>query len=409
MSAPMTFPDPLPRLRQLAAEAGLDAVIAWGGANFRHVSGYQTYFDNPGAAIALVPTDPALPPMILVAAWMEDAARADSRIRDIRTFPLWLEIGDLEAIRAGTQAALPKPSPRFDLGANLRLVAGALAERGLAQGRIGIERGAISVAAHDLLVQALPLARFAEAAGVFADLRMILSAPEIACLKEATLYAEHGLRRLAQTPLRGLDTAGLKRVYDAACADFAATRAGTPFDGAFLGTRVTASVGGAISPTIAGGPKVTGEELVFFDCGASIHGYGSDTGRTLCFRDPGAEARHFLDAVCAGMDAAESLLRPGVPMSEVFHAGHEAVRKAGLPWYTRGHIGHAMGLGMGEMAPYLSPVEHRPLLPGMVIALETPLYIRGLGGFQVEECYVITEQGAEKFTTLPRDFLSAQL
>lgn len=85
------------------------------------------------------------------------------------------------------------------------------------------------------------------------------------------------------------------------------------------------------------------------------------------------------------------------------------MRAQGLPWYTRGHIGHAMGLGMGEIAPYLSPVEHRPLEPGMVIALETPLYIRGLGGFQVEDCYVITRTGAEKFTTLPRDFLLAQL
>lgn len=45
----------------------------------------------------------------------------------------------------------------------------------------------------------------------------------------------------------------------------------------------------------------------------------------------------------------------------------------------------------------------------MVLALETPLYIKGLGGFQVEECFVITENGHEKITTLPRDFIPAIL
>ncbi|MBN8194826.1 M24 family metallopeptidase, partial [Bacillus sp. NTK074B] len=68
-----------------------------------------------------------------------------------------------------------------------------------------------------------------------------------------------------------------------------------------------------------------------------------------------------------------------------------------------------MGLGMGEQGPYLSPVETRSLEPGMVIALETPLYVRGLGGFQVEECFVITKDGHRRFTTLPRDFLKARV
>lgn len=406
----MTLTEPtLNRLRTLMQERGLDAVIAWGGANFRYLTDYPIYFDNPGAALALVPADPALEPMILVAEWMADAAASASRIRDIRTFPLWLEIGDREAILAGTQPQVDKPTPRYDLAGNMRLLADALAERGLSGGRIGIERGLVSLTAFEALSAAAPEVRFAEAAAVFADLRSIKTPWEIDCLKEATRIAEHGLRTLATTPLRGLDTAGLKRIYDAACADYAATQSPDGFSDGYLGTRVTASVGGAISPTVAGGPKVTGEEMVFFDCAASVHGYGSDTGRTLCFGPPSDEARRILDAVCAGMEAAEPLLRPGTPMSEIFHAGQDAVRRCGLPWFTRGHVGHTMCLGIGEQGPYLGPTEHRPLQAGMVVAVETPLYIRGLGGFQVEDCYVITETGAEKFTTLPRDFLDAIL
>jgi Xaa-Pro dipeptidase len=42
-----------------------------------------------------------------------------------------------------------------------------------------------------------------------------------------------------------------------------------------------------------------------------------------------------------------------------------------------------------------------------VMALETPLYMRGLGGFQIEECFIVTGSGYELMTSLPRNFLRA--
>lgn len=396
----MTSPFDRPRATRLMQATGMNAVLAWGGANFQYVSGYRNYFDNPGGSVVLLPADPGLAPMILVASWMEDAARAASRIPEIETYPLWLEIGDLEAMRAGTQPQVEKPVPRFDLRANMRRLANALTVRGLAKGRIGLEMNLVSVQAFGFLREFLPDVTFVEAAGFFADLRMIKTGWEIAQIAEATRIAEAGLLALTEMPLGGLDTAGLAQIYDRRCAEVAGE--------GFLGTRVTASIGGAVSPTVAGGPRITGDELVFFDCGASIHGYGSDTGRTLTFGPPTDEARRIMDAVLAGMDAAIALIAPGVPMCDLFHAAQGAVRASGLEWYTRGHVGHAMGLNMAEQAPFLSPLETRPLEPGMVIALETPLYVRGLGGFQVEECFVITEKGYEKFTTLPRDFIQVK-
>ena len=109
------------------------------------------------------------------------------------------------------------------------------------------------------------------------------------------------------------------------------------------------------------GPRVAAGDLVFFDCGASVQGYGSDTGRTLTLAPPSDEARRIMDALKPGMEAAFALVRPGARMCDIFHAGQNAVRNSGIPWYTRGHIGHAMGLGMGEMAP----AETRVLEPGM--------------------------------------------
>lgn len=390
------------RARRLMAERDLKALIAYGGPNFFYLTGFQNYFDNPAASMAVLPASPAIGDFAIVANWVADAARAAAEVGDIVSFPLWLEIGDIARHRDGSMPSNPKPT-RYDVAANVRLLIAELGKRGLGRGRIGVELGSVSAQVFALLSEHAPEIEWVNAADIFFELRSIKTPFEIACIREATLFAEHGLRRLTETPLLGRDANGLKLIYELACAE----RALAQTDTAFQGIRVTASVGGVISPTLSGGPRVATGDLVFFDCGASVHGYGSDTGRTLTLAPPSDEARRIMDALKAGMEAAFALVRPGARMCDIFHAGQNAVRKSGIPWYTRGHIGHAMGLGMGEMPPFLAPAETRALEPGMVIALETPLYMRGLGGFQIEECFVVTEDGYELLTTLPRGFLPA--
>jgi Xaa-Pro dipeptidase len=240
-----------------------------------------------------------------------------------------------------------------------------------------------------------------ESAPVFFDLRSLKQPEEITLIERATRYAEHGLQVLAQYDLVGADATELRARYERACAELAVeTR-----DAGFQGIRVTASVAGAISPVLTGGPHAKRGDLIFFDCGALVMGYGSDTGRTLSLGPPSDEARKVIAAVRAGVEAALAAVAPGVPMCEVFRAGQEAVRRAGLSGYSRGHVGHSMGLGSGEMPPFLSPSEKRPLQESMVLAIETPLYVRGLGGFQVEECIEVTATGYRLLTSLPRDLM----
>jgi Xaa-Pro aminopeptidase len=93
-------------------------------------------------------------------------------------------------------------------------------------------------------------------------------------------------------------------------------------------------------------------------------------------------------------------------MSEVFQAGQEAVRANGIANYTRGHIGHSVGLDERiEEAPNLAPMEHRPLEPGMVLCVEMPYYAYGVGALQVEDMVVITDTGYEKLTSLGRELV----
>jgi Xaa-Pro aminopeptidase len=403
MSKPKAVMDRV-KARRLMAERGLDCVIAYGGPNFFYMTGFQNYFDNPAASMAVLPAAAEGTDFIIVANWVADAAREAAETSEVVAFPLWLEIGDLAGYRDGTLRQTVKPT-RYDVEGNIRLLAAELGKRGLARGRLGIELGSVSALVMGYLRQHLPAVEWVNAADFFFELRAIKTPFEIDCLRQATRFAEHGLQTLAATPLLGRDANGLKLIYERACAELALREAVSGFQG----IRVTTAIGGVVSPTLSGGPKVGRDDLVFFDCGASVQGYGSDTGRTLFLSPPSDEARRIMDAVKAGMEAAFARVRPGARMCDIFHAGMEAVRASpGMGWATRGHIGHTMGLGMGEMPPFLAPAETRPLLPGMVMALETPLYMRGLGGFQIEECFVVTETGYELLTSLPRDFMPAK-
>ncbi|WP_321897034.1 Xaa-Pro peptidase family protein [Burkholderia cepacia] len=391
----------LKRARDLLGKNGLDAVIAYGGANFYYLTGFQNYFDNPAGSMALLPADESIEPWMLVGDWMLQAA-TPFRFGELVTFPMWMEIVDLEQLRTQVPVRSGRPV-RFDVEANIRRLADAIKARGLVRGRIGIELSVVSVSVFEMLRKHLPDVTWDNSLPVLFEMRAYKTTQEIDYLRQATRLTEDAMLAVVAEPIEGCSINDLKLRYEAACNVLArqASLAG------FQGTRVTASIGADVSPVLAGGPVATADDLVFFDVGSSIFGYGSDTGRTLTSTKPAQEARDMLDAVRAGLEAAFELVRPGSRMCDVFHAGQDAVRKRGMQWFTRGHVGHTMGLGMGEMPPFLAPKEMRPLEPGMVMALEIPLYVRGLGGFQIEECFVVTGTGYDLLTSLPRDFLTA--
>ena len=153
-------------------------------------------------------------------------------------------------------------------------------------------------------------------------------------------------------------------------------------------------------------------DLIRIEGGCRYNWNFADTGRTAVVGKPTAEQQRNYDAIMAGQQAALELVRPGTLPSEIFEADVTAVRKAGLEDYQRHHVGHGIGLEMYE-APLLAPSAksdiHKlgrgemALEPQMVINVETPYYHLGVGGFQIEDTVVVTEDGYEYLTHAPRN------
>jgi Xaa-Pro aminopeptidase len=154
------------------------------------------------------------------------------------------------------------------------------------------------------------------------------------------------------------------------------------------------------------GHKISTGESIHCDVGISLEGYFSDIARTFVVRRPDNLRKRIFRALKAGHDATLERLGPGVKMREIFEVALDAVRRSGLDWYRRGHMGHTIGLcPAGEQPPFISATEEGVFEPNMVICLEAPLYVGGLGGFQIEEEILITKDGYEFMRALPRDMI----
>ena len=117
-----------------------------------------------------------------------------------------------------------------------------------------------------------------------------------------------------------------------------------------------------------------------------------------------SKAAAYYDALLAGQDRALGMVGPGATGDEIFNATVQEVRRRGIPHYNRQHVGHGMGLALGGYdGPRLAPGDHAPLEPGMVLAVEAPYYELGLGGLQVEDTVLVTEDGCRRWTAMSRN------
>lgn len=140
--------------------------------------------------------------------------------------------------------------------------------------------------------------------------------------------------------------------------------------------------------------------IVRFDVGCTYKYYHSDTARIAVLGDPTQKHLEYFDALRKGTAAGIDRMRPGVLASEVYEITMNAVKEAGIPHYSRHHVGHGIGIEVYD-PPLVTPAADTMLEENMVFCIETPYYEFGFGGLQVEEVVRVTKDGAEIFSERP--------
>ena len=153
---------------------------------------------------------------------------------------------------------------------------------------------------------------------------------------------------------------------------------------------------------------------VLVDWGAAGTFYKSDLTRVLWSRAHGtnnnetsvareAKLRKVYEVVLKAQEAAIAALRPGIQAKVIDAAARDVITQAGFGDYFTHSIGHGIGLAIHE-APLMRANTELSLEAGMVVTIEPGIYLPHWGGVRIEDDVLITPDGHEVLTTLPREW-----
>lgn len=403
------------RAARLMAAAGLDGLVLTQPEAFAWATGatpgVASMWRRAGAAIAVIPADPARPVAAVASDLFAPAVHAADPSILVRTHPIWVDAVDLDGIDpaaptadrlARAYGATGHPSgflrpTTFDPRTAFARLDELLALSGVRNP--GVDLDFLPAADHRVLTDALPRFVWHDGSDVVRRLRMVKSPGEIENLRAACRFADAGLAAMVAAVRDGAERAELAAAWREGAT--AAARAEPRY--ALTGAWEYVSVG----PDPWSGRGTVGPgALIKADVGCLVGGYTSDGARTFAWGAPERTAADVFAALRAGFDVGAPMFRPGVRLADVHAAVLSAVRSAGVPGYARGHFGHGLGAGPGsEEWPFVAADADVTLEPGMVMAFETPFYARGLGALMIEDMILIGADGPEVLSTRPRDLV----
>ncbi|MCL4454984.1 MAG: Xaa-Pro peptidase family protein, partial [Deinococcus sp.] len=296
-----------------------------------------------------------------------------------------------DAIRAAEDSYIPRTYGSTDFA---QTIYEFFKEKGINKGKVGIEPWHVFPASiHLKLTELLPGVTF-ERSRIMERVRMIKSAFELECLREAERITDLGVQ------------AGLKAFVEGATAREVALEAEyvmRKYGDHHLGTPTLLGAG---ERTASGSPmptdkKVEKGDLLMIDIGARYNGYCGDISRAKVCGEPTPAQERLFNATLAMNRAVIDAIRPGVLASDLHKLAVRVSREYGYGPENNIHLtGHGVGLDIHERPDY--GVEETPLAENMVITVEPCLLEPGVGGIRIEDLVLVTNTGAEVLSKTPR-------
>lgn len=262
--------------------------------------------------------------------------------------------------------------------------------------RVGVETGRMRLLEYNFLRAAAPNAEFTDAGEILAALRLQKEPREVESMRKAVRVAQAALE--AALPLIQI---GMTEKELAGELTLQLFRHGSEPDLPF-------------APIVSGGPNAANphaspserplqpSDLLVIDWGASVDGYISDLTRTFAVGEVDEEAARIHRIVQEANAAGRAAGKPGVPCAEVDRAARTVIEEAGYGKYFTHRTGHGLGMEAHE-EPYMRGDNQQRLAPGMTYTVEPGIYLPGRNGVRVEDDMLVTENGCESLSDLPRE------
>lgn len=267
---------------------------------------------------------------------------------------------------------------------------------GLDGKRIGVEPRQLRLLEFRHVKAGAPEADFPDATDVLAELRLRKDKTEVDAMRKAVRIAQSALEAVISQIKIGMTE---KELSSELVMQVLKHGSDSEIPFAPIVSAGPNSANPHASPTER---KLQAGDLLVVDWGAAYDGYISDLTRTFAVGEVDEEYKKIHRIVSESNAAGRAAAKPGVPCADVDKATRDVIEKSGYGKYFTHRTGHGIGME-GHEAPYMRSDNMQLLEPGMTFTVEPGIYLTGRNGVRIEDNMVITENGAESLSDMPRE------
>lgn len=375
-------------MRKIVVEmekAQCDAMILTSAQTIFYSTGFASSFlykmNQAGLALAVITKKKAA---LIVSEFESCEAKENCRDIDIVTYPTFIYVDDFA--KKGE-----KKTEQNDMLDTFRTAMDLL--DGCANIRnIAVETESLPAPVQNFFDSYGDKYQFCNAVSIINEAKAYKTEWEIDLLRKAAQIDEIAMERIGKELQEGMSHAQIINHYQRYCLEQCDE---------IIEINQFHTFGDKFSPTyVLSTKKVQNGDIVRLDGGSTIAGYYSDIARNYAVGGVMTDQqKRIYEALYKGYQTGLRMLEPGMPMNQIFHAISKTVVDAGIDNYVRGHHGHSIGCGTSaEEYPFMGASQNRVLEPGMVMCMEVPYYSSFNHSFNIEDTFLVTENGIEMFT-----------
>jgi Xaa-Pro aminopeptidase len=262
--------------------------------------------------------------------------------------------------------------------------------------RLGFDDASMSVKEHGQLAGKLAEGvELVAAGGLVEELRAVKDAGELDKIRAAARLADAALTEVLGRGLVG-------RTEREVALDLEVTMRKAGAEAVSFPPIIAAGTHSALPHAEPRDVAIPAGTLVTIDWGAQLDGYASDCTRTYATGELDPRDREVYDLVLRAQQESLAAVRAGAGGREVDAVARDIITAAG----HGEHFGHGLGHGVGaevHEGPRLSQRSEATLEAGQVVTVEPGVYVPGAVGVRIEDLAVVTDDGAEVLTGLPKE------
>lgn len=275
-------------------------------------------------------------------------------------------------------------------------------EKGWDRGRLSVDSQFryLTVAEYDELRRLLPSVDLVASELLVETLRLVKSPAEQEYSRRAGMAASNGMRRALEALRDGITEDDLMAAAYQGLFERHSEYPGLP-------PLINAGYRHTMAHAMAEGYPVSTGDAVYFEIGASIRRYHAASLRIGSVGKPTDELVRLSDLCRRSLDAGLAVMRPGNPAGLVDDQARKVIDDAGYGAHFRHKAGYSIGIAFPPdwseaRTLMLRHGEERRLVPGMVFHFLPAVFEYEQFGIGVSETVLITEDGHEVLTDVPR-------